>query len=424
MYIGGIRMGKDLSGKKLGNGISQRKAGDYEGRYIDSYGKRVSIYRVSLSDLKKELLIRKSAVATPSPVRKLYTVEQWYRQWMEVYKYEVRDSTRLVYSQVYEKHISGSLGKLPLPEVTSLAVKKFLNQLKKQGLGYETRNKARIVLLDMFDKAIIDNFAVKNPIRGLKVARDEETEPAVLSKEDQVDFFDTCKGTFYDELFVVAVLTGLRPGELYALRWQDIDLAKKRIHVTRTLLYQKLEGDAGKTYHIHPPKTETSNRYVYFDDRCALALKSQFRKKSNVALRISSSPLPDLADLLFITQFNTPLNATTYSTAISRIVEVVNQSRGDIEQMESFSGHCFRHTYATRCFEAGVDPKVVQSQLGHANLKMTMDLYTHLFPDKELQELDKFNSYTDHLFGASDDLSEHRYQNALHPKVIPLRKKA
>ena len=161
-------------------------------------------------------------------------------------------------------------------------------------------------------------------------------------------------------------------------------------------------------------------RTVHFSDRCAQALKNQFRKKSNVALRSTSAPLEGLEDLLFITKFNTPLCSQIYCDAIARIVELINEGRSDIDQFEKFSGHCFRHTYATRCFEAGVDPKVVQKQLGHASLQMTMDLYTHLFQDKKEDELSKFTSYSDQLFGASDSLSEKRYAACLHPKVVNL----
>lgn len=192
------------------------------------------------------------------------------------------------------------------------------------------------------------------------------------------------------------------------------------ISVTRTLLYQKLEGDTRKEFHVHPPKTASSVRTVRFSDRCAQALKSQFRKKSNVALRSTSAPLEGLEDLLFVTKFNTPLCSQIYCDAIARIVELINEGRSDIDQFEKFSGHCFRHTYATRCFEAEVDPKVVQEQLGHASLQMTMDLYTHLFQDKKEDELNKFTSYSDQLFEASDILAAKRYNECLHPKVVNL----
>lgn len=415
-------MGKDLKGKELGRGISQRADGTYHARFTDKFGKRHSLYNKSLAVIKQELKHAKEEVdkkATASP-QKVYTLHEWYKQWLEVYKYEVRDSTRLAYSLIYEKHIDPVLGRYKLSDITTVSMRKFLNRMKSDGYSFEVRNKARIIVLDLFDKAIMDDFAFKNPARGIKIKRDEKEDPRVLSKEEQIDFFDACKGTFYDELFTVAVLTGLRPGELFALRWQDVDLKANTLSVTRTLLYQKLEGDTRKEFHIHPPKTESSVRIVNFNERCAQALRSQFRKKSNVALRSTSSPIEGLEDLLFVTKYNTPLCSQIYCDAIDRIVELINESRSDLDPFERFSGHCFRHTYATRCFEAGVDPKVVQKQLGHASLQMTMDLYTHLFPDKKEDELNKFTAYSDELFTASDSLAAKRYMECLHPKVVNL----
>lgn len=405
-------MGKDLLGKELGKGMSQRKDGTYHARFFDRYGKRKSLYNTSLSALKKEYKEAVKQDATSPIVKREYTLREWYKQWLSVYKYEVRDSTRLIYSGIFTRHIDPVLGHHSLLQITTLDIQRLLNNLKQSGYGFETRNKARIVLLDLFDKAVMDDFAFKNPARGIKLKRDEVFERRVLSREEQAAFFDTCKGTFYDELFTVAVLTGLRPGELFALTWRDIDLQSRTISVTKTLLYQKLDIDDENLFHIHPPKTATSNRMVHFDERCELALQSQFRKKSNIALRSTSAPLPGLEDLLFVTKYNTPINSSIYCSAIQRIVDLINESRCELDQFESMSGHTFRHTYATRCFEAGVDPKVVQKQLGHASLKMTMDLYTHLFEDKRLEELDKLNRYSEDIFSASHS------KEALHPKVV------
>lgn len=109
-----------------------------------------------------------------------------------------------------------------------------------------------------------------------------------------------------------------------------------------------------------------------------------------------------------------------YATYIQRIVDLINESRSAVDQFETFSGHCFRHTYATRAFEADVDPKVVQKQLGHATLKMTMDLYTHLFEDKKLEELTKLDAHSEDVFTSSDSLKEQRYRETLNPKVVPI----
>ena len=105
--------------------------------------------------------------------------------------------------------------------------------------------------------------------------RNEEKDIRVLSVDEQKTFFDCCKGTFYDNFFTVAVSTGMRIGELAALRWEDIDLENKIIHVTRTLIYQKFEGDEKKEFHFGDPKTWSSTRDIPINNQCEIALKKQ-----------------------------------------------------------------------------------------------------------------------------------------------------
>lgn len=94
-------------------------------------------------------------------------------------------------------------------------------------------------------------------------------------------------------------------------------------------------------------------------------------------------------DYLFVTKFNTPLNSVIYSDAIKAIIRQINLTRSLDDQFDVFSGHTFRHTFATRCFENGIDAKVVQSYLGHASIKMTMDLYTHVTEEKSMTDIEK-----------------------------------
>ena len=100
-------------------------------------------------------------------------------------------------------------------------------------------------------------------------------------------------------------------------------------------------------------------------------------------------------DLLFTTKFNTPLNSQIVCDAIDRIVKEINLTRDVTDEMEVFSAHCFRHTFATRCFEAGIQPKTVQTYLGHATLQMTMDLYTSVLEEHKMSEMNKLETIFD-----------------------------
>lgn len=412
-------MGKDLKGKELGEGLSQRKDGTYCARFVNRFGKRQCLYNSNLKELKAALqdalYENKNKL---NIVDDTITLDTWFEKWLNVYKFNtIRLNTKRHYVQVYKKHISPELGKRKLGDINQLMIKEVINKLVKNGYQFETQNKVKILLVDMFDKAIIDDFARKNPARGIKITRDEEEikDVRVLTVEEQQEFFDCCKGTFYDNLFTVAVNSGLRPGEVCGLKWDDINFDKMEISVTRTLLYQKLEGDEGKTFHFDPPKTKQSKRTVPINKTCAIALKKQKLQTDVVkAKSVKYDSVPDeFKDLLFTTKFGTPINSQIYCDAIGRIVDEINLMKDPLEEFEIFSPHCFRHTFATRCFESGIQPKTVQTYLGHATLKMTMDLYTHVLEIKKQEEINRLEE----MMGKIANVSEEELEKMVNQKL-------
>lgn len=290
-----------------------------------------------------------------------------------------------------------------------------LKELDNKGYGFETKNKVRIILLDILNKAIVNEYLCKNPVKGISVKRDEEKDIKVLSVEEQSIFFDCCKGTFYDNLYVVAVTTGMRIGELAGLKWSDIDWNKKVINVKRTLVYQKYDDDIQKEFHIEQPKTKTSKRSIPINKQCEMALKRQYVQKMVITSKApkSKTPRDEFKEFLFTTKFNTPLNSQTVCDSIKKIVDEINLTRDTLDEMETFSPHCFRHTFATRCFEAGIQPKTVQSYLGHATLQMTMDLYTKVMPSYMVNEMDKFSELYDNIENENDNITEKHYNESV-----------
>lgn len=419
-------MGKDLKGKELGDYLSQRSNGSYMARFTDRFGKRRCHYSTNLKELKawlnQELYEDKRHLNISD---ESILLNEWFEKWIAIHKYKtICLNTKRHYIHVFRKHISPVLGMHKLIDINQLMIKDLINKLDANGYQYETKNKVKILLIDMYDKAIGDEFARKNPARGIKIEREEcdEEHVRVLDKEEQQIFFECCKGTFYDNLFVVAVNTGLRPGELCALKWDDIDFEKNEISVTKTLVYQKLEGDEKKTFHFDPPKTKKSKRSVPINKAASVALKKQ--KLQSEVVKSKSSKFKDVPeefqDLLFTTKYGTPINAVIYNDAIKKIIEEINLMRDPLEVYEDFSAHCFRHTFATRCFESGVQPKTVQKILGHATLKMTMDLYTHVLDDKKKEEMEKFDNYMTQL----DEINVETQEKYLDQKINDLNTKS
>lgn len=382
----GDTMGKDLKGKELGVGLNQRKDGVYQARYTDRWGKRKTIYGKNLRELRKQLAEAISDNENFTSIKDEITLDRWFVRWMDVYKSKsVRPNTKREYTHIYNKNISPYIGGRNINSLVKSDIQQLIDRAHDDGYMYERQNKIKIILSDMLQRASEDHLLINNPVSGVKLRADKEINAKALTVDEQNTFFDYCNNTFYDNLFNVAANTGLRPGELFALQLSDVDLENGYIDVNKTLVYQKYLDDDCKTFHIEPPKTKQSYRKVPINSICKAYLEKQFELKKV----ISSKRPKQQNDYLFVTKFNTPLNSVIYSDAIKAVIRQINLVRPLDNQFDVFSGHAFRHTFATRCFEAGVDAKVVQSYLGHASLKMTMDLYTHVTEEKSSLDIEK-----------------------------------
>lgn len=379
-------MGKDLKGKELGVGLNQRKGGVYQARYTDRWGKRKTIYNKNLRELRKQLAEAITCNENFTNVKDEITLDKWFVRWMDVYKEKsVRPNTKREYTHIYYKNISPYIGGRNVNSLVKSDIQKLIDTASDNNYGYERQNKIKIILKDMLQRAVEDSIMINNPVGGVKLREDKEIRAKALTLDEQNTFFDYCRNTFYDNLFNVAVNTGLRPGELFALQLSDVDLENGYIDVNKTLVYQKYLDDDCKTFHVEPPKTKQSYRKVPINSICRIYLEKQFELKKVIANKRPKQQ----NDYLFVTKFNTPLNSVIYSDAIKAIIRQINLTRPFDNQFEAFSGHTFRHTFATRCFESGIEAKVVQSYLGHSTLKMTMDLYTHVTDDKSSLDIEK-----------------------------------
>lgn len=383
---GAITMGKNLKGKELGAGFTQRKNGTYQARYIDRFGKTKFLYNKNLADLKAAYAAAVADNQNYTSVQDEIKLDAWFNRWVDVYKRKsVRPNTLREYTHIYNKNISPFMGNRNINSLVKSDIQWLIDKADEDHYKYERQSKIKIILKDMFERAIEDNLMVRNPAKGVKLKADKVIKARALTIDEQVIFFDAARNSLYFNLFNVAVNTGLRPGELFALTRDDIDLESGYIDVNKTLVYQKYLDDTCKTFHIEPPKTKQSYRKVPINSVCRLYLEKQIELK-----KVLQSKRPkEQNNYLFVTKFNTPINSQIFSDAIRAVIRQINLTRSFDDALEIFSGHTFRHTFATRCFEAGVQPKVVQSYLGHASLKMTMDLYTHVTEDRASLDIEK-----------------------------------
>ena len=183
-------MGKDLKGNELGKGIRQIKEGRYEARYTDRFGHRKSLYGKTRLEIKNKLSQALKDNVEAINVRRRWKLERWYQVWMESYKIPViRPNTLQHYQRIFEKHILPELGEMYLAEIKQLHVQNLINKLDRSGLQWETQNKVRLLLLDLFNIAIENEYAIKNPAKSIRISKQKPEERTVLTVDQQREFF-------------------------------------------------------------------------------------------------------------------------------------------------------------------------------------------------------------------------------------------
>lgn len=378
-------MGKSLKGKELGKGISQRKSdGLYQGRFTNRFGKTETVYAKTLKEVTKKLRTAQyEDEQALNVVTKNVTLDEWYRIWMDTCKRNCRNSSKESYA-VHYKRIKEDLG---WRKITSLNLITMQNAINKLDSDNERKNTKRI-LVEMLDKAIDTNLLTKNVAKNLNtiITKEEKTERRVLTANETNLFLSKAVGTFYYNLFILALETGMRIGELCALQWDDVDFSKRKLYVHHTLCYFSKDGKY--VFEMHDTKTVNGKRIIPLTAKAIWALKMQKKQKQEIVLKGKVAP-QEYKNLVFVTRNNQPTQLFLIRESMRLIIGKIQQ---EDESFKPFTPHTFRHTFATRAIESGVTPKTLQKLLGHGTLQMTMDLYCHVTEDtlfEEMQKLEK-----------------------------------
>ena len=388
-------MGKDLKGKELGQGLSQRKDGRYSARITIS-GKRVEKYFAKLQEAKRWLTGAMYEKEHGGIVQGEITVDEWFWKWIDMYKKDVvSNSTYKGYKTSYEHHIKPQIGFTKIKEVKQSDCQQILNTAYNNGLSYGTMNLIRITMHALFDGAVCDELIFKNPVtQNVKCRQKEVQERRVLTTQEQSEFQKYAQNSMYNNAYMLVLYTGLRSGEIGGLRWEDIDFENRQLHVKRTLLFDKNKGG----FYFGEPKSKTSKRDVPLTDTAVNILKEQkilqfkLRTKSN-----NWNTNEKYDDLIFTTINGQPTGHATFNNNIIRIVTNINRERRvvaeingtEFEEFEPMTMHTLRHTFATRSIEAGVKPNILQKVLGHSSITVTMDLYVHALNEEKVKEMNK-----------------------------------
>ncbi|MGN0520853.1 MAG: tyrosine-type recombinase/integrase [Candidatus Fimenecus sp.] len=276
------------------------------------------------------------------------TVSDLMSEWMESIKNQVKTNTYQKYDSINKNHILPEIGSALVKLVSNYTIRNFTNHLVNRHLSSKTINDILIVLNLAFKYAKEEYEIITPSIRYLK---EEKKEMRVLSIDEQRILTEHLYANMdiYSFGILLALYTGIRVGELCALQWQDI--TEEYIEINKTMFRAKNEN--GKTeVKIGVPKTDCSKRRIP-TPQCLLALLNQYKKSGYV---LSTDKLPFTEPRLLQFKFEKIIAASG---------------------LEKTNFHALRHTFATRCVEAGVDVKTLSEILGHADVKTTLNRYVH-----------------------------------------------
>lgn len=397
-----IEKRRDKKGRVLRNGECQRKDGLYQYDYVDLNGKAKCLYSWKLepsdplpqgkrkckSLREKEREIQRNIDDGIVPYGGQLTVLALTKKYI-LQKKGVRESTRAGYKTVTNILEKEEFGAKRIDKVKLSDAKEWLIKLQDQdGRSYSSIHTIRGVLRPAFQMAVDDDLLRKNPFQFELVSvivNDSVTRDAITHDEKRkfLEFIRNdkhfCK--YYDGIYIL-FYTGMRISEFVGLTIKDIDLKEKTINIDH-----QLQRTSQMQYIIEPPKTEAGNRVIPMQEEVCECFRRiiQNRRKPKVEPMVGGK-----VGFLYLDKNEMPMVALHWEKYFQHIVEKYNKIYK--VQMPKITPHVCRHTYCSHCASSGMNPKHLQYLMGHSDISVTLNTYTHVDFDnvkKEVQSLEK-----------------------------------
>ncbi|PTQ56103.1 MAG: Integrase [Candidatus Carbobacillus altaicus] len=330
-------------------------------------GKRKRYYE-TFKGKRKEALEREREIlmkVTDSPntfeVPKDISVAEFLDDWLKEKANAIRPSTLMSYEEQLKRYVIPYIGKTALEDLKAQHLVRLYEHMQESGLSNRTIRYLHTILKQALDRAVAWNVATHNVVKTVVPPRDEGTTFRVWDEREMERFLSEARSSFYYELYYVALMTGMRFGELLGLKWRNVDFDARRIYV--------VEQYNDKTKTFDELKTKGSRRYIALDLGTINVL--QERQKKQNAIRLKALYWEDL-DLVFSTQNGLPLMRRNVYRDFKALIR-----RTSVPEIRF---HDLRHTHATFLLTRGWHPKVVQERLGHTSIQITLDTYSHVLP--------------------------------------------
>lgn len=362
---------------RRGENIFKRKDGRWEGRFISGYmdngkAKYSSVYAYSYVDCSQKLQLAKVDIL---PKNNPITVSELFAVWLASRKNSIKQSTYVSYRTMYQNYIAMSFGDMRVDRVTSFMINRYVSELLKcgrnDGGGLSSRSVQAILIMMKSVFAYGETeYRLDDPAKNVSLPKSEHKEIEVFTSFE-MDLIR--KNALCNDCHILGILlclyTGLRIGEICALKWEDIDLVNQVIHVRKTL--QRIKNPNGanpKTIVIiDEPKSANSIRDIPIPT-FMLSLLAKIKRNIN-------------SDCYFLTCALNYTEPRTYQYRYKTFLKHIGVPYKNF--------HVLRHTFATECIRLGIDVKTVSELLGHASVKITLERYVHSNMDMKRKQLEK-----------------------------------
>lgn len=396
---------RDHKGRKLWTGESQRKDGKYEYKYQDACGVRRTVYswkltpsdsvpkgkRNDLSLREKEKQIQKeldgNLVPNGGNLTVLELVEKYIAQ-----KRGVRHNTKANYNFVINIIKKEAFGQKRIDKVKKYDAKEWLIKLQDDGRGYSTIHTIRGVVRPAFQMAVENDLLNKNPFEfqlNTVVVNNSVTREAITRQQERA-FLEFVKNDshfckYYDGIFIL-FKTGLRISEFVGLTFQNIDFENNKIIVDH-----QLQRTRNMEYVIEEPKTDSGARMVPMTKEVKACFK---RILKNRKVPKAEPIVQGYSGFLFLDKNDKPMVALHWEKYFQHICEKYNKIYK--VQMPKVTPHVCRHTFCSNMAKSGMNPKTLQYIMGHSDIGVTLNTYTHLgFEDAQEEMLELSGAVAD-----------------------------
>ncbi len=345
--------------------IYPRQDGRWEG-YLSGGGRRQFFLGHTHAEVKAKMDIGRKAKLDGVPIRfERKRFSDFVDDWLTSVRSSLKPRTWTRYEQLIRVHAKPAIGKLQVDKITPQHVQRLYAEMLEDGSAEATVLQLHAVLHKAFKQAVRWDLVRRNVLDAVVRPKRPRQEMRTFSPEQARQFLEAIHGERYEALFVLALTTAMRQGELLALRWDDIDLENGVVHLQRSV-QRTNEG-----FHVTDPKTRGSRRQVELSSMATSALEAH--RVNQTAERLLTGSAWKDEGLVFSSRTGGYVDA-------SHLLRHCFYPLLERSSLPHIRFHDLRHTAATLMMVQGIHPKVVSEMLGHSTIAITLDLYSHVTP--------------------------------------------